>query len=829
MRRRFPLLLSAALTTALIAAVFSGVPAHGTAPADGGGPRSAPAHAGGPAPGTGAAAAGHQPYASYWYPRTLLDWDPATDPDARFNRSRVPLRPRTSDPALKANANARAGEARIASLVSFGPTSANPSQGSTSPNYYAPGYWQYVDTLVFWGGSAGEGLILAPNPTVIDAAHRNGVKVYGTVFFPPAAYGGQIQWVRDFTQKSGTTYPVADKLVEVARYYGFDGWFINQETGGGDAALATELRDTMRYARSRGPVEFMWYDSMTESGPIDWANALTSANDAFLQEGTRRTSDSMFLNFGWSASGLASSRTLARALGRDEHELYAGVDTEADGYDSPVGWDSLFPNGAPHVASLGLYRPEWTYNTSATDRAGFHTKDSRYWVGANADPSNTATTSAWKGLAHYIAESSPVTSKPFVTSFNAGQGDFYHSAGTRVGSAGWNNLSLQDVPPTYRWLVGSGGTRLTPSIDFTDAYEGGSSLRLTGPLDSVNTIRLYQTKLPVAADTRLSVTVRTPAAGPTRLGAAVSFTDAPTAFTTLDLGSTTGTGWETKTLDLSAHAGRTIAQIGLRTSGTAPSYDIRVGQIRVYDGTVDGVSPPTAPTVLGSTDVSATRRSLRLAWTAPAGGDVHHYEVFRRDPDGGRTFLGATPNDAYFVQRLDRVGAETTTTLDVEAVSTEYGRSAASSTTVSWGAATGSNLALNRPATASGRCNAVETPAKAVNGSVGGGNGDKWCALTTDKHLEVDLGSVRNLTRFTVRHAGAGGESAAWNTRDFTVQVRAAATDAWTTAVTVTGNTAAVTDHPVGLAARHVRLVVTRPAQTADPAARIYEFEAWGT
>ncbi|NUT09120.1 MAG: glycoside hydrolase, partial [Nonomuraea sp.] len=129
-------------------------------------------------PARAEAAPGGQPYASYWYPDTILSWDPATDPDARFNRSRVPLRPRIQDPALKANANARAGEGRIASLVSFGPTSNNPSQGSPDPSYYAFGHWQYVDTLVFWGGSAGEGLILAPNATVIDAAHRNGVKVY---------------------------------------------------------------------------------------------------------------------------------------------------------------------------------------------------------------------------------------------------------------------------------------------------------------------------------------------------------------------------------------------------------------------------------------------------------------------------------------------------------------------------------------------------------------------------------------------------------------------------------------------------------------------------
>ncbi|GAA2799873.1 hypothetical protein GCM10010441_26000 [Kitasatospora paracochleata] len=810
MRRRLPLALAAALAAAALAT------APTPAPAAAGAPTSLPA-----------TAAGTQPYASYWYPNTLLSWDPATDPDARFNRARVPLQPRTSDSALKANPNAHAGEGRIVSLAAFAPTSGNPSQGSTDPNSYAFDYWQYVDTLVFWGGSAGEGLILAPNPTVIDAAHRNGVKVYGTVFFPPTAYGGQLQWVRDFAQRSGSRFPVADKLAQVAQYYGFDGWFVNQETDGGDATLAADLRDELRYARTLGPTGFMWYDAMTESGSVDWQNALTSANDAFLQDAGRRTADSMFLNFGWTSAGLDSSRSLARSLGRSEYELYSGIDTEADGWNTSVDWNALFPPNSPHTTSLGLYRPEWTWK-SAADRADFHARDARYWVGANGDPSNTTTTSAWKGLANYVAESSPITAKPFVTSFDAGQGDFWASAGTRVSTTAWNNLSLQDVPPTYHWLVSSTGSRLTPALDFTDAYEGGSSLRLSGTLDATNTVRLYQSRLPVAADTKLSVVLRTPAAGPTHLRAAVSFTDAPTTFTTLDLGSTASVGWERRTLDLSAFAGRTIAQIGLQASGSVPSYDVRIGQLAVYDGTVDAAAAPTGLTVLGSTDVSATRKSLRLSWTASASGAVHHYEVYRRNPDGTRTFLGATPNDAWFVPQLDRVGSETSTTLEVEAVSTENGRSAAASTTIAWSTGAASNLALNRPATASGQCNGNEGPAKAVNGSVSGGTGDKWCTLTGSKWLEVDLGSVRSLSRFTVKHAAAGGESAAWNTRDFTVQVRSSTADPWTTAVTVTGNTAATTDHPVSVSARYVRLVVTRPTQTTDPAARIYEFEAWG-
>lgn len=137
------------------------------------------------------------------------------------------------------------------------------------------------------------------------------------------------------------------------------------------------------------------------------------------------------------------------------------------------------------------------------------------------------------------------------------------------------------------------------------------------------------------------------------------------------------------------------------------------------------------------------------------------------------------------------------------------------------------NVALNRPATGSASCAAAEGPEKAVNGSVAGGNTDKWCSTAATKFLQVDLGSSRNITRFAVQHAGAGGESADWNTRDFTIQVSQDGTN-WTTAVTVTGNTAGGTSHPVATtAARYVRLNVTAPTQNTDTATRIYELEVY--
>ena len=139
-----------------------------------------------------------------------------------------------------------------------------------------------------------------------------------------------------------------------------------------------------------------------------------------------------------------------------------------------------------------------------------------------------------------------------------------------------------------------------------------------------------------------------------------------------------------------------------------------------------------------------------------------------------------------------------------------------------------SNLARNHTATADSQCNADESPAKAVNGSVSGGSTDKWCSAGASKWLQVDLGASHAISSFTIRHAGAGGETNTWDTKDYDLQVSAAGST-WTTVVQARGNTADVSSHGVSATGRYVRLNVVTPAQTTDAAARIYEFEVYGT
>ena len=132
------------------------------------------------------------------------------------------------------------------------------------------------------------------------------------------------------------------------------------------------------------------------------------------------------------------------------------------------------------------------------------------------------------------------------------------------------------------------------------------------------------------------------------------------------------------------------------------------------------------------------------------------------------------------------------------------------------------NLAARKAATANGSCTAAQTADHAFDGSLA----TKWCSGSADGTywLEVDLGAPAAVGRVIVRHAAAGGENAAWNTRDFSLALDGAAA-----VTTITGNTHAVTIHRFAPAmAQRIRLHITAP-QTATTvvAARIYELEVY--
>ena len=269
----------------------------------------------------GGTASAQQPYGGCWHPEHVKNWSPETDKNAKFNRSKVPLAKRFKEPTLmKANKN-QFYEGQVCNATILFPTcSSCPSQGANNFLGYQPTYWQYMDKLVYWAGSASEGIIIPPPAPSTDAAHQSGVKSLGQIFFPPYAFGGNQAWVREMLTKENGSYIFAKKLYEIAKYMGFDGWFINQESGGSTLSeWAGFIKEFNALADADG-------NSHME---IQWYNASGSPSPTILKS---HKNTSQFLEYG--ANG--DYRGQASQLGCTEEEtfskIYAGIQVVSSGH-----------------------------------------------------------------------------------------------------------------------------------------------------------------------------------------------------------------------------------------------------------------------------------------------------------------------------------------------------------------------------------------------------------------------------------------------------------------------------------------------------------------
>lgn len=389
-----------------------------------------------------------QPESSYWFPEELLAWDSAKDPDFIHNVSTVPLAKRVERKNLEPVNSTQNKDTNIMAIsIMNSSTSGNAPHGLNKSNVNTFSYWQYVDTLIYWGGSSGEGLIVPPSPDVVDAGHKNGVKVLGTIFFPQAAHGGKLEWLDQFlTQDSSGNFPIVEKLIEVAESYGFDGWFFNQETEGSEEVPLTAEHAALTeafiqaYKEQAPELDLIYYDSMTKDGKMEWQNALTEQNINFLKpENKKAGADGMFLNFWWTEDEFASQKLLESSASMaaendiDPYALYAGVDIQSNGYLTPIRWDLLEKSPTSTHTSLGLYCPNWAFS-SANDMEDFWLKENAIWVNSKGDPSldiDYNSNTEWRGVSSYAVERTAITSLPFTTNFNTGNGYSFFKNGQK--------------------------------------------------------------------------------------------------------------------------------------------------------------------------------------------------------------------------------------------------------------------------------------------------------------------------------------------------------------------------------------------------------------
>lgn len=877
------------------------------------------------------------PEVPYWFPNDLLNWDPAQDPDAIYNVSSVPLAERVDKSALTpANATQNKDLNVVAISIMNASTSGNAPHGINTANANVFSYWQYIDKLVYWGGSSGEGLIVTPSADVIDAAHRNGVPVLGTIFFPQAAHGGKIEWLNDFLQKdAGGNFPMIDKLIEVAEYFGFDGWFINQETEGGEsdpngaltaehAALMQEFIKAFK-AKAGDALEIMWYDSMTVDGEMDWQNALTDQNKFFIiGEDQEAIADSMFLNFWWNTNTYApdellqASKNKAAELGVDPYDLYAGIDIQANGYNTPVRWNLFAPDGQAPYTSLGLYCPSWTYFAANDFFTDYQEKENRLWVNAEGDPfvATEVTDMDWRGISTYAIEQTVVNQIPFITNFSMGHGYSFFINGEKVSEKDWNNRSMQDVMPTYRWHLEQGeGSALEAIIDYSDAYYGGTSLKLYGKVakDQPTLVKLYSSQL--AMTEGLSFTATAKATLETTLNLVVTLSDGTTE--TIPGDRKVGAEWTTVAYDVSGLAGKTVTAISFELTTAEDGFGAKflLGQIAIT-GSVSPLEAEVTDLTVESTsfdDDDCMYTGVRLSWNTTA--DADYYEIYRVNQDQSLSFLGVTPGTTHYINALERNDDTNKTSFQVVPVNATGERGTASNiATMDWPdnslpkadfkasatlAAPGQEITFESLCSANTETVVWEFPGASVETStdaspkvsypaegtytvkvtaknasgeavaekvdlitissqvtgeltllsqgkdtkasayvndneappfaVDGTTEKKWCATGNPPHeITIDLGSVMTVSEVKIFHAEAGGESDTMNTKAYTILVSEDGEE-FTEVVKVTKNTLGETSDTFQVVnARYVKLVVEKPTQGSDTAARIYEIQVFG-
>ena len=755
---------------------------------------------------------------------TLLSWEPTNDPDSDYSRSVVPLADRYTGFTVNDYANPDA-KLMVCSLANSKHDATN-AQGQESFSSYAFNYWQYATSFVYWSGSK-RGQVVVPTGEFTDAAHTNGVPVMGTIFFD---WGGNSSVVENFVRNYRS---VADKLIEVMEYYGFDGYFFNEETGV-DYTTAGNLRSMIAYMRQQRPNMLIgWYDSITDSGNLSYQDAVNGSNSGWVSAGVNE----FFMNYNWTTQDVNTTVSTMQGLGKSQYEAFAGLDVQQNCMNTNFSSNYLLNNSNKLKLSLALYCPNSTMGLSG-DGADFHEVERQFYVNGG-DPRSTSS-SGWAGMSRFFADHTTIISAPFVTNFNSGHGKAFYIDGVKSRDAEWSYQSVQDVMPTWTWIIDSNGQKLSGAYDFEDAYNGGSSIKFYGSLtaNKPNNIMLYSTNLDINGSTNIAVTAKNDR-GLMKLVAyygdssTSSYANCQKATFALDASSG---GWTTSNVSLASLSGKKLYAIGFEIGGTSNVYDyqVNIGRLAVTDSEAAAASAGNAR-LEEIIYLDAYTAEARIKWN---GNNASSYEIYRLNADGTRTLIMETPNTAYYIPNLVRNDDQADVTIEVVPVNANGVRGESSRFTIDWPYENGDTEKLSDVTVPVNICPLAEVtgysaqndgePAwKAIDGT--SENGSKWCATNARSGwMTIKLDQPRTIKRIRIEHAEYGGEAQDMNTIAFSVQYKSG--NNWVTVYSTNNNSSAVTDELITpVTAQEWRLYISNSGSSAWGAIRIYEWQMFET
>lgn len=398
--------------------------------------------------------------------------------------------------------------------------------------------------------------------------------------------------------------------------------------------------------------------------------------------------------------------------------------------------------------------------------------------------------------------------------------------------------------PTWTWIIDSDGSKLDGGYDFTDAYNGGTSIQFYGDLDAnkANDIMLYSTDVAVTEGMTLSLTAKNDD-GKAKLVAyygddsTASYEECETV--AYDLTASKADTWTTTVVDISDHAGKTLYAIGLKVeSDTAVSdYRINLGQLAILDQDRAALSGPTSVALDEILYHNAYDAEARIYWDAVDG--AASYEIYKVNANGTSNLIMETPNTAFYLPTLVRDFDEDDVTLKVVPVNANGVRGEGTELIIDWLYSNEDsevyepkefeNVCLGATVTGYSGQNESEPASKAIDGT--SLNGSKWCVTNAETgYMAIDIGREVTVRRWRVEHAQYGGEDVLMNTVDFALEYKNAS-GWWVEAKRIQHNTAAVTDvlldEPV--TAQEWRLRIYDDGTSPWGGIRIYEWQMFET
>ncbi|KAI9279206.1 glycosyl hydrolase family 85-domain-containing protein [Umbelopsis sp. AD052] len=417
-------------------------------------------------------------------------------------------------------------------------------QGNDYETIWSCQTWHLVDIFVYFSHHR----ITIPPVNFTNACHRNNVLSLGTfivewqegiselekfLFGPSIDVNFDKEKPSDIPSDDMWNPHYADKLVEIAEQYKFDGWLINIESPFAASSLPAEYKaqqmvNLLKYLteklHQRVPhSKIIWYDSMTKKGDIKWQNTLNDMNSEFFN-----ATDGIFTNYFWKADTPVSAFEKATAMGRKSNEVYMGSDvwgrgSFASGFET---WRGV-QEASKFNLSSAIFGPAWTYEFLGAEN--FSINDSLLWYGGmpsqypllgqneivslEAGPTTAEIQDNRRyGISDIVTPRPASTTATFFTCFDRGYGNTFNIAGERQMLKQWSHLSHQSIQPNIK--KPSGIIQYEVSIDH--AYLGGSSLGIyineafghDTTTWSTEMIPLYSLNMPLGKVCRVQYTVK---------------------------------------------------------------------------------------------------------------------------------------------------------------------------------------------------------------------------------------------------------------------------------------------------------------------------------